>query len=320
MQEKRAGLKQNSLEYRSLESLIAETQTLYESLGGQRSIGTTEPFFNLSLAVSQFLVSDVAVDGESAVFLDSQKKELVNLNMKTKQFRVESISDVPNPKSITIYNDKTYVLGDGIYTQNRLFYPKQPANVSPTLMRSFGENLYVLDKEARDLFRVRVADAENAGAGGDSAADSSASASIYNGWFRATGGMDFAAISSVDIDGSVWLCTNTGQVLKFTQGRNSGFELKNLTKPFTSNLLCAVAPTADELYVAESSTKRLVRFNKKGEYQSAITSDALAAASGVFVMEEWKPADENDTNDLTVAIKHVRVFAVAGSYVYELQN
>jgi hypothetical protein len=155
----------------------------------------------------------------------------------------------------------------------------------PKLIDVFGTNAYVFDALARNILKYDLTDL---GASPTS-------------WLRSKEGIDFDKVSSMRIDGGVWLGDSSGQITRFMQGVPDDFAYRNVLDKPSSSVYIYATKDSEFLYVLEPQAKRLLVLNKNGEYQKSLTSDDLATATGVVVDE--------------VASK---AYILSGSLVYEV--
>src|SRR5690606_29429778 len=116
----------------------------------------------------------------------------------------------------------------------------------PSFIERFGENLYVFSRGSQQLWRFPSV----------IAADASETASP-SAWIRSAPGIDFSQVSSISIDGSVWMGSHTGEIYKLSLGARDEFRLEGLLEPFTGTLLVAAEPDGDRLAVVEPARNRL---------------------------------------------------------------
>lgn len=95
-------------------------------------------------------------------------------------------------------------------------------------------------------------------------------------------------VKKLQIDSSVWILKNGGEILKFTQGSPDFFSLNGLDKPVKDPKSFFVADTTDNLYLLDSGNNRLVVLDKKGVYRAQYQSDKLGSFSDLVVDEKGK--------------------------------
>jgi DNA-binding beta-propeller fold protein YncE len=113
--------------------------------------------------------------------------------------------------------------------------------------------------------------------------------------------LDFSQITSMAVDGDLWLGTKTGQVLKYTSGQPIAWNPAGLQTPLSTAVLIDTSETLTQLYVLEPAKQRLIVFDKSGQFLKELKSPTLASVTTFAVNESLKKA-----------------FLVSGSIVYEL--
>lgn len=280
----------------TLFELRKKVQETYTEVSRQTYLEHLNVFYDFRLVTADFVASQVAFDapGKLAVFLDSNRNRMVSLSLEKKQPQTLSLTEeLGSALSLTIVDRKAYVLGSkGIYevslpldTAGKNITPAGSDWREPKMIGSFAENLYVVDREARQIFRY----------------DRSDPAASPSAWLRRKEGIEFESLNSLAIDGDVWLSTTTGKINKLTRGEPAGFALSDILAPPDSSIVVYTQEESELLYILEPRAKRIVVTKKSGEYVFSIVSPDLEAATGLIVDEEGK-----------------KIFVLAGSLVYEV--
>jgi hypothetical protein len=268
----------------------------YQNISKQTQLDHLNVFYDFRLVTADFVASQVAYDapGKLAVFLDANRNRMVSLSLEKKQPQTLSLTeDLGSALSLTIVDRKAYVLGTkGIYevslpldTAGKNITPAGSDWREPKMIGSFADNLYVVDREARQIFRYDR---------GDPASSPSA-------WLRRKEGIDFESLNALAIDGDVWLSTTQGKINKLTRGEPVGFSLSDILAPPDSSIVVYTQEDSERLYILEPRAKRIVVTTKSGEYILSIVSPDLETATGLIVDEEGK-----------------KIYVLAGSLVYEV--
>lgn len=121
------------------------------------------------------------------------------------------------------------------------------------------------------------------------------------GWLQGPLGVQFTDVTSLSIDGDMWLTTTDGTIKKFTSGKEASFTIVGLQERFSTPIWLYTRENTTNLYVLEPSKRRLVILTKTGEFVREVKSNSLASATGIFVNETLQKA-----------------FAVSGSIIYEI--
>jgi len=84
---------------------------------------------------------------------------------------------------------------------------------------------------------------------------------------------DLTGVRSLDIDGNIYLLKNNGEISKYSKGKKQEFSTSPLEPNFSQAAKLTISEAQDYLYIFEPSGKRLVVFNKKGNFINQYTSD-----------------------------------------------
>lgn len=275
-----------------LQELITRMQTLYADISGERDVVNLPVFFDFRLVASDFLATRADRFEDQAVFFDANGQKIISLNLNNKSNQTVTNEVLSGASDLAAGDGQAYVLkSDSIQT-----VPLGGASISPlsaisipdpAYLDRFAENLYVFSRGNQQLWRVSL----------DPEAEASPSA-----WVRSAPGIDFSRVSSVSIDGSVWMGTSTGEIFTLSRGERQGFSIQGLLEPFTNTLLVAAVENGTRLAVVEPSTNRLVILNKDGTYQQQFRSEQIGGVTDIFFDDAERA-----------------VFLVAGSVVYRVE-
>lgn len=279
---------------RRLTDLQTQVESIFNQISGQKNIVNLPVFYDFRLISPEFLATKVARERNRAFFLDVNRNQVISLDLNTKQNETIPLQGVKNPLDITTIGSRLFFLNmsgvisttlSGVDAVTAVGFDEDVEN--PSNLSSFGENIYVLDRGAQQIWR----------------ADATSTEASPSGWVRSAAGVDFSAVSSMAINGSIWLGSSYGDVYKLALGTRENFQFVGLPEPFTASLLIATNPEGEKLAVVEPSQQRLVVFQKEtGEYLQQVTSEQIGAVTDVIMSE-----DESV------------VFLLAGSVVYRIE-
>lgn len=275
---------------RKLQELLIQLEEKNQVISGEKALVNLPVFYDFRLVNANFLGSKASREKNRAVFLDSGNSSLIVLNLDTKQNETFPREGLDLPSDVTLANSVAYALQFGKIMKSSVTASQAEVQVElpdvsePLLLDRFGEALYVFDRSGQQIWRI----------GTEPEATPS-------GWVRSARGIDFSTITSMTINGSVWLGSNDGNIFKLTRGERDSFSVSGLIDPFTSTLLLATTEDGERLIVVEPAKKRLVVLNKSGEYQLQVESEQIGAVTDVFLSEDERG-----------------VYLVAGSVVYRV--
>lgn len=276
--------------------LEKEIDSQYANRSKEKTIEKLSVYYDFRLIAQDFVASAIAHDipGKLAVFVDSQHSRMLSLSLEKKQTQVLTVDEqLSQPFALSIEERKVYALGqDGIMqaslpldTVGKVIIPKSDLWQNPKYIGTYGDNLYMLDTKERNIYRYDLTDPQ----------------ASPSAWFRSKEGLDFDQISSLTIDGDVWIGAGDGSIHRFSRGTPEGFHLSRVLTPPSSLVVLYTEPDSERLYILEPHGKRLLIVDKNGVYQSAILSDDFATATGLIVDETQQKA-----------------FVLAGSLVYDV--
>ncbi|MBI5878226.1 MAG: hypothetical protein HZB53_11305 [Chloroflexi bacterium] len=120
--------------------------------------------------------------------------------------------------------------------------------------------------------------------------------------------VDFAGATGMAVDGFVWVALADGTIMKFDAGNLVAFDKRGLDTPLRKPVAIVAQANSPSLWVADAGNRRIVQFNKTGEY-----------------VRQYKPDDAQSMSDLRgLAIDEAtrRLYWVSGTTLYltPLQN
>jgi len=290
-------LPENSPALGYLEAQLAIVNEFYESLANREELSELPIAFELREQIDDFVVTQSGLTEGQLFFLDGQSGSVILVDPETGE-RTQQSYELSAPVRDASAREETsqiWLLSDNV-TQIR---PTSDANTNQliassdtvttgTQLSAFGTSAYLLSPKDRDIYRYAI--------------DEDGNASEATSWVRSAPGIEFDTISSMIIDGDIWLATQNGEIFNLRSGNLQDFEVTGLEEPFTGVLQLFTTGESDFLYVLEPSQRRLVRLNKDGTFDREYTSASLASVVS-FVIDE--PA----------AIG----YAASGSLVYRLE-
>ncbi|MEI6596998.1 MAG: hypothetical protein WCL13_02180 [bacterium] len=84
---------------------------------------------------------------------------------------------------------------------------------------------------------------------------------------------DLTGVTSLDINGNIYLLKNNGEISEYSKGKKQEFSISPVEPNLSQATKLAISETQDYLYVFEPAGKRLVVFNKNGNFVNQYTSD-----------------------------------------------
>ena len=87
---------------------------------------------------------------------------------------------------------------------------------------------------------------------------------------------DFADASSLDIDGSIYVLKNNGEIIKYNKGNQQDFSLTAVEPPLNRATKITVSEEKDFIYIFDPSGKRLIVYDKSGKFINQYASDKFS--------------------------------------------
>ena len=102
-------------------------------------------------------------------------------------------------------------------------------------------------------------------------------------WLKGALKLDNAA--DLAVDGSLYVLTNQGEIIKLTQGQRVQLAISAVEPPLTSAKKIAADTTLQNIYILDPGLKRIVVFTKAGKFINQYTADAISTATNIAVNE-----------------------------------
>ena len=237
-----------------------------------------ELFFDAGLVKKDGKISSIGFEGTTMGITDQVTKTVYSLDVTSKNSQVLGGGQTYAGLSYTaIHGVNVYVLTDSGINKVRLTDKQTTVNVvkkdaqwgSIGVLVSFGGNLYLLDTQNSRIWKYVATDT---------------GFSDTREYLNPDTLPDLGRATSMAIDGSVWIGTADGKIMKFTQGKTDTFTPQGVDPAFGENLTVYTSDTTTNLYVLDVANKRVVVLTKDGTYftqyvwQEAVTPTQLAVS------------------------------------------
>lgn len=241
---------------------------------------TPELYFDMSLLKAGAQATDVSLFEDRFGILDARGKTLFTVGAQTKNAMIVGGGEAAVDASQTaLYGDRLYVLTKAGIHYVRLTDKKPVLRAIPPSpewgtiadMAVFGGNVYLLDTAKSRIWKYIAVNADFS--------------QLYE-YLNPDTLPDLSQATTMAIDGSVWLGTATGRVLRFTGGKENSFTPQGLDVPLGSTTRVFTSDETSMVYVLDSERNRVVVLDKDGLYRSQYTWDAGFRATGVFASEK----------------------------------
>jgi hypothetical protein len=287
----KAKLANSSAGVKHIDEVLVSVRSASSRLSGSKDFQELPVFYDVSLAKSGMVATLADGSTTQAILVDSQARQLAVLDLENKQVELKELPAVP--RAVALDGKSIYLLGDGIQrlpvtgtaSATRLKDEGDPDKAATRLAR-YSDFTYLLNPERRAIYRFAPADGK---------------LSEEVSWLKSPVSIELSEVESMAIDSDMYLGMKNGEIKRFTSGREQAFEVKGLTKPFSSPVVVVTRRELNNLYVLEPQARRVVVLSKSGEFLHELKSVSLGAATTLLVREEQK-----------------QILAVAGSLIFEL--
>lgn len=254
-----------------------------------------EPGLFLDLGLVREGVETEVMDltGDQIVALDRDLGVVVRVGLNKSAAVVGGGELVAGGKWVTAMGSRGFVGGDkGIVEvsldkkTSAIVVPKDEQWGEVAEVKGFGGNLYVLDKGKSMIWKYPGAES-GFGAG--------------QRWLAAEVKPDLSRAVAMAIDGSLWILTETGRVVKYTRGRPETFEILGLEQNLNAPKVIYTDEAAERLYILDRGNERVVVLGKDGAYQ-----------------EQYRWGGMGEVTDMVVSETEKKILLLAGSKIYEI--
>jgi len=276
-----------------LEEELTAAQGLLAEISGKEEFNQLEVFYDLRLVESDFVTAAVDAGPGRAVFLDKERQQVIVLNLENKQHQTYNYDQLDQLRDFKLMDEELFLLSQGVHraelageAEAEEVIAEGDSNRAGTHLAAYVTYIYVLNPEKREIYRY---------------AEREDGYSEPIGWVSGAARFDYNQVTSMMVDGDIWITTREGGLHKLSSGAEVDFEIVGLEEPFQSSIMVFTTEEMDELYLLEPDQSRLVILSKEGEFLREIKSASLASTTALFVSPELNQA-----------------FAVSGSIVYAI--
>jgi hypothetical protein len=241
---------------------------------------TPELFFDVSLLKTGSVISTFSFYEDTMVFLDTNNKTVFTLALSSKNGQiVGGGSSLDGSQSVAIHGDNVYVFtSEGIHVLNvqdksikKLIIKKAADWIAIKSMTSFGGNVYLLDTGKSRIWKYVAT----------GSAFSDLREFLLPDYFP-----DLSKATNMVIDGSVWLGTTDGSIMRFTQGKDDSFIPKGVDPTFGNNIMVFTNDSCTNVYILDTDKHRVVVLEKDGMYTSQYTYPQTFIPKGIAASEK----------------------------------
>ncbi len=251
--------------------------------------GEPQLFYDASLLKKGASASYIALSGDTIAIVDAPSRALYTVTISSKNGQVIAGGDAFAGSSLVgIHGDIVYVLtSSGISTVNIKSKTAKQAVIktddqwgSIGSLVAFAGNIYLSDITKSRIWKyIATEDATPSGRQGFT---------DRKEYLNPDTLPDLTKATSMAIDGSVWLGTSDGKILRFVQGKENTFLSQGVEPPFGSNVAVFTSDEVKNLYVLDTQGKRVVVLDKEGLYLAQYVWEGNVTPTQLVVSEENK--------------------------------
>lgn len=252
------------------------------------NVGFSE-FLDLDLVKKGFGARQMSLSVGKLLLLNPDDSTLVLIDISKKSQKIlagkEKIGDA---KAASINGDSAFVYSKdkGVL---RIDTGSEKASSSAKLDKEWGEivdlvgfggNFYLLDKTDNQIWKYLVI---------------SGGYSDKRKYLADEVKVDFGSALKMQIESSVYVLKQGGEILRFTRGSPDNFSIGGLDKGLPAGRQGIKDPKSffvssdtENLYILDSGNSRLVAISKTGEYKAQYSGDKFATATDLVVDEKGK--------------------------------
>lgn len=229
------------------------------------AVGEPQLFYDAVLLKKDAVVASMSLDGDTLGLADPATKTVYQLTIPSKNGQIVAGGEpFTRASHIAARGDFLYVLTDsGIASVSMrdkktidTLIKKDSQWGTIASMVSFGGNLYLLDTQKSRIWKYVSTDT---------------GFSELREYLNPDSLPDLSRATSMAIDGSVWVGTSDGTMLRFSQGREITLVIKGVEPGFGKRLSVYTSDALKNVYVLDTDNKRVVVLDKDGLYVAQYT-------------------------------------------------
>lgn len=248
----------------------------------QSNVSDFPVFLDLDLIKKNFRANQISMSNGKLLALDPGVKTLVVVDLAKKSNQIlagsEQLGDAMlvslNGQSAFVYSKDKGVLKIDITNSKLSVVIKKDPNLGEIRdIFGFGGNIYLLDTVKSQIWKYIATS--------DGYSDS-------REYLSKDTKVDLSNSLKMQIESSIYVLKNGGEILRFTRGDKDNFSIGGLDKNIKNPKSFYVSSDTDNLYLLDSGNSRLLILTKTGVYKGQITGGKFATATDLVVDEAGK--------------------------------
>ncbi|MDP2736498.1 MAG: hypothetical protein Q8O59_01790 [bacterium] len=210
---------------------------------------------NITLAQEKIFAADA---GENSIYSIDLKSQLTTaINLTDQNISQLDFPDIDKNNNISYFNAGSIITFDAKTEKLSTLEIDYPAKTQKIVdIKQYNNRYYLADAINGQIYRFSKSGSKLAGA---------------VGWLNSP--EDLTSATGMDIDGNIYLLKNNGEISKYSKGQKQEFSISEVEPNFSQAAKLVISDNLDYLYIFEPIAKRLVVFNKNGDFINQYTSD-----------------------------------------------
>jgi len=210
---------------------------------------------NITLTQEKIFAADAA--GKSIYSIDLKSQLTTAINLADQNISQLDFPDIDKNNLISYFNAGNITIFDAKTDKVSTLEIDYPAKTQKIVdLKQYNARYYLADAANGQIYRFSKSGSKLTGA---------------VSWLNDQ--EDLNSVTSLYITGDIYLLKNNGGVSKFSKGKKQEFSVSAVEPNFSRATKLTISDVQDYLYIFEPHGKRLVVFNKNGDFINQYTSD-----------------------------------------------
>lgn len=254
---------------------LQSAQTLAQQLLEAQEVEQLPIFDDLRKVSPTFVTSAITTNATEVIALDEQQQYMVRYSLETKTGAQVALDSSNRLRNIVGLDSSVLGLGDGIFIitgegEASVIGPLLESSTDITnsqLIGSYQDFVYLLNPVGRVIYRYER---------GPTALRN------RTAWIGSSSGVPFSDVTSMVVDGSIWLGTKDGRIIQLRSGKVVTFDITGLSELPDSTVHLATNVDDPYLYILEPAQKRVFVVEKEtGELVKQVQNTSLGSATQI---------------------------------------